>query len=143
MPRRIKIILYGLIIATGAIALAIRFSPPQLVDFLTKPKPLEANQRQFLFEVEHQVLVFNKHAFRPLAIAIEERHAQAINDALAPNVQGGILSNTVDESLTETWGEIQRRTMPEPCSGSALSDWLIAARSQFRQAMLVPSLPRI
>jgi hypothetical protein len=134
MARRFKIILYGSIIATAAIALAFRFSPPQLVSFLTEPKPLEATQRQFLFEVEHQVLVFNKHAFRPLAIAIEERRAQTINEALAPDLQGGILSTTVDESLTETWGEIQRRTKPEPCSGLALSEWFLAARAQFRQA---------
>lgn len=122
-------------------------------DKLANPPPEENTpvlmddaQRNYIWEVEHHVLVLSKHWFKDFAQALEKADEKALARLLASNFQGGILQKAKEEKLDTAYAQVVRLKdaghPPLPLKASAFVAKLLEFRKPFVKPPHVKVYPK-
>src|SRR5262249_55768893 len=60
---------------------------------------LDEEQRKYIWQVEHETLVLNKHWFKEWAVALSKGDESALRGMLAEGFKGGLLNNPAEEKV--------------------------------------------
>jgi hypothetical protein len=107
-------------------------------DLLETRPVLEEEQRTYLWQVEHHVLVLAKYWFKDFAAALERADAKALEGMLAADFAGQTLDRPDEERLDTEFAKVVRRkdsgATPAPLSPSQFIAHLLDFRTPYRQA---------
>ncbi len=97
--------------------------------------PLDKEQREFLFQVEHHGLVLGKHGFSRIAKAVSQADAGALRQLLADDFAGQVLHEPREVRLANDFVQVLRRQdaghAPESTSAEAFVKRLLEYRKTF------------
>jgi hypothetical protein len=86
-------------------------SGPSAVEPAARPEPeiaLDAEQREYIWQIEHHVLVLAKHWFHDFAAAWANADAATLGNMLAADFRGGLLERPDCEKLTTAFARVSR-----------------------------------
>jgi hypothetical protein len=74
----------------------------------TKDVILDQSQRDYIWQVEHHVLVLSKHWFKDFSVALQNADEKALSVLLAADFQGGTLQKPQEEKLDTAYAQLIR-----------------------------------
>jgi hypothetical protein len=99
---------------------------------------LDQEQRQYIWEIEHHVLVLAKHWFRELGEAWAHSNAAAIKEMMAAEFRGHLLQEPDREELNTGFAQVTRlKDSGKPfrdVDGDGFAKYLLGLRSMFSAA---------
>ena len=107
---------------------------------------LEQAQRDYIWQVEHHVLVLSKHWFKDFSAALQNADEKALAAALAPDFKGGDLQKPQEEILDTAYAKLIRLKdaghPPLPLEPSAFISKLMEYRKVFVKPPQVKVYPK-
>src|SRR5579864_7082715 len=107
---------------------------------------MDEAQRNFIWEVEHHVLVLSKYWFKDFAQALQKADGKAMAHLLAPNFQGATVQKTKEEKLETAYATVVRQRSaglpPIPLGAAEFISRLLDLRKPFIQPPHVKLYPK-